>query len=57
MSRELVITLGAIAWAVFAIDAIVHVLDGDWIISAIAVAVGAVWIAWLRVRRQVTQGG
>lgn len=57
MSRELVIALGAIAWAVFAIDAIVHVIDGDWIISAIAVAVGAVWIAWLRMRRHVTQGG
>ena len=57
MSREVIIALGAIAWAVFAIDAIVHVLDGDWIISAIAVAVGAVWIAWLRVRRQVMQGG
>ncbi|MEO8436983.1 MAG: hypothetical protein ABI562_00890 [Chloroflexota bacterium] len=57
MSRELIIALGAIAWAVFAFDAIVHVIDGDWIISAIAVAVGAVWIAWLRMRQHAPERG
>lgn len=56
MSRDLVLKLGAIAWAVFAIDMFAHAVAGDWIIPAIVISTGVVWLAVRLTRRHSPAG-
>jgi hypothetical protein len=48
MSRNLMIAMGAILWAAFAVDAIVHVAIGYWIAP---VAAGIAGVAYVAIRR------
>ncbi len=37
MSRNLVLALGTLLWVSFAIDAILHLISGNWIVPALAI--------------------
>jgi hypothetical protein len=54
MSRSLILALGAIVWALAALDAIVHVADGNWMAPGLAGVVLIVWIG-ARVAQRLTR--
>jgi hypothetical protein len=54
MSRNLILGLGVIAWILAAIDAIVHVADGNWMAPGLAGVVLIVWIG-LRVAQRMVR--
>jgi hypothetical protein len=51
MSRNLILATGVLLWAVAAIDALVHVVAGDWIVPASMAVVAIAGVAWIAVRR------
>jgi hypothetical protein len=50
MSRNFMIAMGAMLWAAFAVDAIVHVAVGYWIAPVVA---GMMGVAYVAIRRTV----
>jgi hypothetical protein len=54
MSRNKILAAGALLWSVFAVDAALHVANGDWMAPAVAGLVAAVWVTNRRVKRALT---
>jgi hypothetical protein len=48
MSRNLILATGALLWTITAVDALAHVVTGDWIVPA---SMAAVAVAWIVLRR------
>jgi hypothetical protein len=48
MSRNRILAIGALLWAITAADAMGHVVSGDWIVPA---SMAVVAIAWVVLRR------
>jgi len=48
MSRNLILATGVLLWALTAVDAVAHIVVGDWIVPA---SMAVVAVAWLTVRR------
>jgi len=55
MSRNQILTAGAILWAAVAVDVIVHLALGDLVVPAIIGIVGTSWVAIRRPRRKLTE--
>jgi hypothetical protein len=53
MSRNLIIGLGAIVWALAALDAGMHLADGQWMAPGLAAVVLIVWIGLRIAQRMV----
>jgi hypothetical protein len=45
MSRNLILALGALVWALAALDAVVHLADGEWMAPGLAAIVLVVWVS------------
>ena len=59
MSRNVMLAVGSMCWAVAAIDAIFRVVTGDWIALAIMVVAGIAGVALVtrrRARRNLPEG-
>jgi hypothetical protein len=50
MSRNLILTIGAVLWSAFAVDALGHSVSGDWMFPAVAIVVGVTWLVLRRNR-------
>jgi hypothetical protein len=48
MSRNVIISIGALLWTLVAVDAIVHVLIGAWITAAAMAIAGVTWVTLRR---------
>jgi dihydroxyacid dehydratase/phosphogluconate dehydratase len=48
MSRNLILATGALLWTITAVDALAHVVTGDWIVPA---SMAVVAVAWVVLRR------
>ena len=48
MSRNLILATGALLWAFVAVDAIVHIVTGYWVATAIVATVGVTWVTLRR---------
>jgi hypothetical protein len=48
MSRNMILTVGAILWALVAIDGAVHVATGAWTTTALMAIVGVTWVSLRR---------
>jgi hypothetical protein len=48
MSRNRILAIGALLWAITAADAMGHVVSGDWIVPA---SMAVVAVAWVVLRR------
>ena len=55
MSRNQILTTGAILWAAVAVDVIVHLALGDLVVPAIIGIVGTSWAAIRRPRRKMAE--
>lgn len=55
MSRNLTIALGVLLWTIFAIDALIHVAEGKWMVPALAVVVVTVMMIAYHARRRVVR--
>ena len=55
MSRNQILTGGAILWAAVAVDVIVHLALGDLVVPAIIGIVGTSWVAIRRPRRKLPE--
>lgn len=44
MSRNFIIAAGAVLWAVVAVVAVIHVLNGTWTSAAMMVLLGVTWV-------------
>ncbi|MBA2382043.1 MAG: hypothetical protein H0V73_08030 [Chloroflexi bacterium] len=49
MNQTLILVLGTIAWTFAAVDAAVHLVDGDMLVPA---GMAAILVAWVAIRRQ-----
>ena len=56
MSRNLILALGAIVWTLAALDALLHLADGEWMAPGLAAIVLVVWIG-LRVAQRLARSG
>lgn len=50
MSRNHILALGALLWAVVAVEAIAHIVSGDWLVPAVMAIVGVSWVVLRRAR-------
>jgi hypothetical protein len=48
MSRNVIISIGALLWTLVAVDAVVHVILGAWVTAVAMAIVGATWITLRR---------
>ena len=48
MSRNTILILGVICWSVAAVDAIVHLVAGDFLVPAV---MGSLFVLWVGLRR------
>jgi hypothetical protein len=48
MSRNTILILGVICWSVAAVDAIVHLMLGDFLVPAV---MGSLFVVWIGLRR------
>jgi hypothetical protein len=55
MSRNQILTTGAILWAAVAVDVIVHLAAGDLVVPAVIGTVGASWMVIRRPRRKLLE--
>ena len=55
MSRNQILTAGAILWAAVAVDVIVHLALGDLVVPAIIGIVGTSWVAIRRPGRKLPE--
>jgi hypothetical protein len=53
MSRNLILAIGTLLWTAVAVDMFAHLITGEWVIVAIAAAVGVGWTALLVARRRL----
>ena len=55
MSRNLILAIGALLWAVLGAVAAFHLVTGDWMPLVFAALVGVAYVTTRRVRRSLTQ--
>jgi hypothetical protein len=44
MNRTFILASGVVCWTVVAVDALVHLLDGDLLVPAVMAAVFVLWV-------------
>jgi hypothetical protein len=55
MSRNLTIALGVLLWVGFAVDALIHVASGNWIVPALAIVIVTAGLGAYHARRRAVR--
>ena len=51
MSRNRILAIGVLLWTVVTVDAVAHLVVGDWMAVALMGIVGVVCTGWILLRR------
>jgi hypothetical protein len=57
MSRNLILALGALLWAVVVVQQSVRIATGDWTAAALVAVVGVAWVTLRRARWSPIRAG
>jgi hypothetical protein len=50
MSRTFILAMGALLWGLAALDAFVHLAEGDWMTPAVMGSAAVIGVAWIALR-------